>query len=155
MTGYLTQRVRREDTRFELVIPNREIHSIFATQIMDLFRENVKKDGEGVKRFCEALKNGDEKGIESQFGAYLRKTISLRDTFVRKERKENFYHGILLGILGTKESWAVSSNDEAGDGYSDIQIEIVDEEIGIIIEVKYADIGFNIKCTLGTVNPGV
>ncbi|MCD8046968.1 MAG: ATP-binding protein [Clostridiales bacterium] len=141
MTGYLTQRARREDTRFELVIPNKEIHSIFATQIMDLFRENVKKDGEGVKRFCEALKNGDEKGIESQFGAYLRKTISLRDTFVRKERKESFYHGILLGILGVKESWAVSSNGEAGDGYSDIQIEIVDEEIGIIIEVKYADSG--------------
>ncbi|MCD8231268.1 MAG: ATP-binding protein [Clostridiales bacterium] len=141
MTGYLTQRARREDTRFELVIPNREIHSIFATQIMDLFRENVKKDSEGVKRFCEALKNGDEKGIESQFGAYLRKTISLRDTFVRKERKESFFHGILLGILAAKETWAVSSNSETGDGYSDIQIEIADEEIGIIIEVKYADNG--------------
>lgn len=60
---------------------------------------------------------------------------------MRKERKENFYHGILLGILGAKESWAVASNSESGDGYSDIQIEIIDEEIGIIIEVKYADNG--------------
>ncbi len=141
MTGYLTQRARQEDHRFELVIPNREIHSIFATQIMDLFKENVKKDGEGVKCFCEALKRGDAPGVESQFGAYLRKTISLRDTFVRKEKKENFYHGILLGILGAKESWAVSSNSESGDGYSDILIEIIEEETGIIIEVKYADNG--------------
>ncbi|MCD8361463.1 MAG: ATP-binding protein [Lachnospiraceae bacterium] len=141
MTGYLTRRARQEDHRFELVIPNREIHSIFATQIMDLFKENVKKDGEGVKCFCEALKRGDAPGVESQFGAYLRKTISLRDTFVRKEKKENFYHGILLGILGAKESWAVSSNCESGDGYSDILIEIIEEETGIIIEVKYADNG--------------
>lgn len=71
----------------------------------------------------------------------MKKTISIRDTFVRKERKEGFYHGILLGILGAKESWAVSSNSGSGDGYSDIQIEIMDEEIGIIIEVKYADNG--------------
>ncbi len=141
MTGYLTQRERKENGRFALAIPNMEIRSIFATQIMDFFRENVKKDGESVDRFCEAIRNGDARGMESQFGAYLRKTISLRDTFVRKERKENFYHGILLGILGAKESWAVASNSESGDGYSDIMIEIMDEEIGVIIEIKYADSG--------------
>lgn len=76
--------------------------------------------------------------VERLFTAYLQKTISVRDTFVKRETKENFYHGILLGILGCKEGWYVSSDKEAGNGYSDIQIEIEDEKIGIVIEVKYA-----------------
>lgn len=114
---------------------------------MDLFRENVRKDGERVNRFGEALKNGDAKGVEEQFGAYLRRTISIRDTFVRKERKKNFFHGILLGILGAKDSWIVYSNAESGDGYSDILIEIEEESVGIVLEVKYADNGdFETAC---------
>jgi len=147
MTGYLTQKGERDGSRFSLAIPNREIHSIFTTQIMELFRENVRKDAERVNRFCEALKNGDEKSAEEQFSAYLRKTISIRDTFVQKERKENFYHGILLGILSVKDSWVVSSNEESGDGYSDILIEIEEEDRGIILEIKYAEKGnFDTAC---------
>ena len=71
----------------------------------------------------------------------MRKTISIRDTFVQKKMKENFYHGILLGLLGFKESWGIFSSRECGDGYSDIIVEIDDEETGIIIEVKYSDNG--------------
>ncbi|MCD7981737.1 MAG: ATP-binding protein [Clostridiales bacterium] len=140
-TGYLTQRGKPDGNRFVLAIPNREIHSVFSTQIMDLFRENVRKDGDLANRFCEALKNGDAKGVEEQFGIWLRKTISIRDTFVRKERKENFFHGILLGILSVMDSWIVSSNTESGDGYSDILIEIEKEDLGIVVEVKYAENG--------------
>ena len=72
---------------------------------------------------------------------YLRKTISIRDTFVKKQMKENFYHGILLGLLGYQDAWGISSNKESGDGYSDILVEIFDEEIGIVIEMKYAQDG--------------
>lgn len=79
--------------------------------------------------------------MEAQFRSYLKKTISIRDTFVRKEKKENFYHGILVGLLGYKDSWGVSSNKESGEGYSDILVEIEDEDIGIVIELKYADDG--------------
>ncbi|MCD7980798.1 MAG: ATP-binding protein [Clostridiales bacterium] len=146
-TGYLTQRGKPDENRFTLAIPNREIHSVFATQIMELFRENVRKDGDRVIRFCEALKNGDAKSVAEQFGAFLRGTISIRDTFVRKERKENFFHGILLGILAAKDSWIVSSNEESGDGYSDILIEIEEEGIGIVLEIKYAENGdFEAAC---------
>ncbi|MDO4338878.1 MAG: AAA family ATPase [Eubacteriales bacterium] len=137
-TGYLTQRGRLQNDVYQLVIPNMEIRTIFTGQIMKLFKESVKKDGSALNAFCDALKNGDADGVERQFEKYLKKTISIRDTFVRKTTKENFYHGILLGILGFKESWGVSSNKEAGDGYNDIQVEIDDEDIGIIIEVKYA-----------------
>lgn len=137
-TGYLTQRGKLADDVYKLAIPNMEIRKIFTGQIMKLFKEDVKADGAALNALCEALKNGDSSGVEKQFAAYLKKTVSIRDTFVRKQTKENFYHGMLLGILGFKEAWGVSSNRESGDGYNDIQIEIDDEEIGIIIEVKYA-----------------
>lgn len=75
------------------------------------------------------MKNGDTAGVEKQFTEYLKKTINIRDAFIRKATKENFYHGILLGILGFKEDWYVLSNKEAGGGYNDIQIEIDDEEM--------------------------
>lgn len=137
-TGYLTQRGKPEGDLFQLVIPNMEIRKIFTGQIMEMFKETAKNDGEALRIFCEALKSGDAEGVETQFNAYLSKTISIRDTFVRRATKENFYHGILIGILGYKNDWYVRSNKESGIGYSDIQVEIEDEKIGIVIEVKYA-----------------
>lgn len=141
MTGYLTQRGKPEGNVFHLAIPNVEIRSIFTRQIMDYFKENIQKDGAMLSAFCDALKNGDADSVEKIFGEYLKSAISIRDTFVRRNLKENFYHGILLGLLGFKKSWGVYSNRESGDGYSDIAIEIEDEELGIIIEVKYAQDG--------------
>lgn len=140
-TGYLTQRGVPEGNLFKLAIPNREIREIYTSQIMDYFKENAGKDGETLARFCDALESGDIEGIEKCLENYLKKTISIRDTFARKELKENFYHGILLGILGFKDSWAVLSNRETGDGYSDIIIETEDSGMGIILELKYAHDG--------------
>ncbi len=141
MTGYLTQRGKADGRRMKLVIPNLEIRDIFVTQIMDFFEETVQKDGDTLNRFCDALQNGDADNVEKILGDYLKKTISIRDTFVRKEMKENFYHGVLIGILGVKTSWGVSSNRETGDGYADILVEPDSGELGIVIEVKYADDG--------------
>ena len=141
MTGYLTQRGRVDAKRYKLVIPNLEIRDIFKTQITEYFKESVAKDGDMLGRFCEALKNGEEKKVEDIFESYLKKTISIRDTFVKKASKENFYHGILLGILGVKEEWYVSSNQESGEGYSDILVETENSETVILIEVKYANDG--------------
>lgn len=140
-TGYLTQKGKPEDNRFQLAIPNMEIRNIFTTQIMDFFKENVPKNRAALNGFCEALKNGDAENVEKQLTEYLRRTISIRDTFVKKQMKENFFHGILLGILSFGDTWSVSSNREAGDGYSDILVETDDGETGIILELKYADDG--------------
>ena len=140
-TGYLTQRGKADGNVFHLVIPNMEIRDIFTTQIMEYFRENIKEDGETLRLFCDALEAGDAEKVEKYFSAYLKKTISIRDTFVKRKLKENFYHGILLGILGLKESWTISSNREAGEGYGDIIVETEDSETGIIIEIKYAHDG--------------
>ena len=141
MTGYLTQRGNAEGRQFKLAIPNLEIRDIFVTQIMEFFKDNVREDGETLNRFCDALQNGDVTGVEKIFSEYLRKTISIRDTFIKKNMKENFYHGILVGILGVKSRWGISSNKEMGEGYADILVEPDTGNIGIIIEVKYAHSG--------------
>ena len=138
MTGYLTKRGAADGKKLPLVIPNMEIRDIFTTQIMELFKEQVSQDGEMVRDFCEALKRGNAEKAEELLGQYLRKTVSIRDTFVKQNLKENFYHGILLGILSFKGNWYVTSNYETGDGYGDILIETEDDEMGIVIEVKYA-----------------
>lgn len=124
-----------------MVIPNMEIRDIFVTQIMEYFKESVRTDGELLNQFCEALQSGNAKAVEKIFEEYLKKTISIRDTFVRNDLKENFYHGILLGILGVKSKWGISSNREAGEGYSDILVEPDTGEMAMIIEVKYAQDG--------------
>ena len=141
LTGYLTQRGKADGEKIKLVIPNEEIRMIYKKQILDWFQSTIRKDGVTLNAFCEAFKDGNAAGVEAQFRSYLKKTISIRDTFVRKEKRENFYHGILVGLLGYKDSWGVSSNKESGEGYSDILVEIEDEDIGIVIELKYADDG--------------
>lgn len=141
MTGYLTQRGGSSGNRYNLVIPNREIRNIITNHILKMFKENVKDDGKTVSDLCDALLNKNPEKVELIFTEYMKKTISIRDTFDRKPTKENFYHGLLLGILGFKENWSVMSNRESGDGFGDILIRIEDEDVGIVIEVKYADDG--------------
>ena len=139
-TGYLTQRGRGEGRSFQLVIPNLEVREIFIRQIMEMFKEDAKQDGETLDVLCYALQEGNAEEAQRQLRKYLKKTISIRDTFARRELKENFYHGILLGLLAFKGNWGVSSNREAGQGYADILVEVADgeEPLGIVIEVKYA-----------------
>ena len=138
-TGYLTRRGTVERNRYALAIPNREIRNIFTDQILALFKEDAGRDGERLKAFCAALAEGKPREVERLLAGYLEKTVSIRDTFVKKPTKENFYHGLLLGILGYKEGWTVTSNREAGDGFSDIMIRMDEGNTGIIIEVKYAE----------------
>ncbi len=149
MTGYLTQRGERDGNRFQLTIPNREVRDIFTEQILALFKEETAKDGAALDAFCQALAKGKPEDVEREFTAYLAKTISIRDTFARKPTKENFYHGILLGILGFKAGWTVTSNREAGDGFSDIMIWMDDADTGIIIEIKYAEQNLEEVCRRG------
>lgn len=138
-TGYLTKCSKESNDIFELIIPNREIKSIFVWQIMEWFNEVTASDSDKLLAFCGAFRDGQTQAIETMFNDYLLKTISIRDTSVRKAYKENFYHGVLLGLLSYMEEWCVTSNRESGEGYSDILIEIEAQRIGIVVEVKYAE----------------
>ena len=139
-TGYLTQQGKPQGRTYSLIIPNESIRQIFIEQIQEWFKETTRKDENRLKDFCKAFEEGNAEAIEEQFNNYLMKTISIRDTFTTK--KENFYHGVLLGLLIYDPDWYITSNQESGDGYSDIMIEAEQARIGIIIEVKYAE---NIK----------
>lgn len=141
MTGYLTYRGEPDGNRLNLVIPNLEIRDIITQRILSRFRKEVCRDGEMADSFCHALEEGRPEEVERIFTEYMKKTLSIRDTFARKATKENFYHGILLGIVSYKSDWLVRSNRESGNGYSDIMIETGDPEKGIILEIKYAQDG--------------
>ena len=140
MTGYLTQRGEAFGNRVNLVIPNLEIRNIITSHLLKLFQtEIVAKDGTRLNSFCEALLQGQQDEVEHLLTEYLRETISVRDTFVRKPTKENFYHGILLGVLAYKDGWSVRSNKETGAGFSDIPVRVDNTDVGIVIEIKYAE----------------
>ena len=146
-TGYLTHNGRTESGKYRLVIPNREIRNLFIKKIREWFADVTRNDGKVLEELCSAFVNKDVDKIEQIFGDYLWNTISIRDTAVAKERKENFYHGILLGLLGYRSNWLIWSNAESGIGYSDILIEVPTNRTGIVIEVKYADDGdLNAAC---------
>lgn len=147
-TGYLTQcGEAEEDGTMELSIPNKEVRWIFVDQIQEWFEEETAGDRRKMESFCRAFEENDTAAIEEGFNSYLSKTISIRDSNARKYRKENFYQGILLGIFGNRDGWQVSSNAESGDGYSDISVEVTYKEIGIVIELKYAEnAGFDKAC---------
>ena len=138
-TGYLTQCAKDDNGMTSLIIPNKEIQWIFEEQIQEWFETESTKDTQKLENFCRAFEENDTAAIERGFTSYLRKTISIRDTSVKKGMKENFYHGILLGLFAGMESWKVKSNAESGDGYSDISVEVEDRDIGIVIELKYAE----------------
>ena len=140
-TGYLTQHGTQTGDLTELVIPNKEIQWIFVEQIRDWFEEKTTSNRERLENFRRAFQEKDIFAIEKGFHEYLEDMISIRDTSVRKGMKENFYHGLLLGILGNMDDWIVQSNVESGEGYSDISIQIRRKGIGIVIELKYAENG--------------
>ncbi len=140
-TGYLTQRGMAEEDKYYLAIPNYEIKKLFIRQIREWFQYQAGSDRKTLDKFCSAFPDGDTARIEEIFNDYLWNTISIRDNAVPYDRKENFYHGILLGILGFQDDWIVKSNAESGIGYSDILIETRRNRIGIVIEMKYAEDG--------------
>ena len=139
-TGYLTCRRRVPGKQMELALPNREVRELFIDLVNDWFEETTRADSARINRFCAAFLKGDVTMIQDMLHDYLWDSISVRDTAVRRHMKENFYHGMLLGLLRSQDSWLVRSNAETGEGYSDISIQ-TPERVGMIIELKYADNG--------------
>lgn len=141
MTGYLTQRGEPEGKRYNLVVPNLEIRNIIVSHVLLLFQRKVEEDGKLHQSFCQALERGEDEKVEQLLNEYMAQTISIRDTASRKNDKENFYHGILMGVLSFRTGWTTQSNMESGNGYSDIVIWSADSDIGIVLELKYAEDG--------------
>ncbi len=140
-TGYLTDACKPEKGLHKLVIPNREVLGIYEKRIRSWFRVKSMSDTVRWKNFCNALQDGEAKKVQQLLNEFMSVSISIRDTYVRKEMKEKFYHGMLLGLLQAEGNWNVKSNAESGIGYTDIMLEIPMAKIGCMIEVKYAENG--------------
>ena len=139
-TGYLTSKGRLPGKQMKLALPNREVWELFIDLVKDWFREETRADTSRINRFCAAFPKGDVATIQDMLHDYLWDSISVRDTAVRSNMKENFYHGMLLGLLQSQETWIVRSNAETGIGYSDISVATPDR-LGMVIELKYAEDG--------------
>ena len=143
-TGYLTKigEVKVPDSEsyaYKLVIPNKEVREVFILQIQEWFKAVVANDDDTMKLLSRAILDKDEKQIARQLNIVMSRMISILDTKAPDAMKENFYHGLLLGLLrGSNPDWLIKSNRESGDGFSDILIEPEDPDAGIVIEVKYA-----------------
>ena len=144
-TGYLTKTIEQpvlsDSSLYQLRIPNREILQIYRDKIQSWYNITVRKDTQKWQDFCNAVKTGNAAEVQALFNSYMSRSISIRDTFVKKEMKENFYHGMLLGILQCDSSWVVKSNQESGLGYCDLLLLVPGEKIGCAIELKYAEQG--------------
>lgn len=140
-TGYLTDFSAPNGKVHKLVIPNKEVLGIYQDRIYSWFSGKVANNTEQWQKFCMAVENGNPTEVQNQFNQFMEDSISIRDTSVKKEMKENFYHGLLLGLLMVDGRWLVRSNAESGMGYTDIIIEIPSKDIGCVIEVKYAENG--------------
>ena len=144
-TGYLTNTIEQpmlsDSSLYQLRIPNREILQIYRDKIQSWYNITVRKDTQKWQDFCNAVKTGNAAEVQALFNSYMSRSISIRDTFVKKEMKENFYHGMLLGILQCDSSWVVKSNQESGLGYCDLLLLVPGEKIGCAIELKYAEQG--------------
>ena len=143
-TGYLTKigEVKLPDSEsyaYRLVIPNKEVRELFILQIQEWFKAVVVKDDDTMKLLSRAILDKDEKQITRQLNIVMSRMISILDTKAPDDMKENFYHGLILGLLrGSNPDWLIKSNRESGDGFSDILIKPEDPDAGIVIEVKYA-----------------
>ena len=137
-TGYLTQAGRTQEGFYKLKIPNREVREVFVLQIQEWFKKTFVRDDKPMQAFCQAFQTGDAEAIQKHLNLVLSKMISIMDTKARDDQKENFYHGLLLGLLRSEPNWLILSNAESGDGFSDILIEPEDPDAGIVIEVKYS-----------------
>ena len=143
-TGYLTKigevkLLDSESYAYRLVIPNKEVREVFILQIQEWFKAVVANENDTMKLLSKAILDKDEKQIARQLNIVMSRMISILDTKAPDDMKENFYHGLLLGLLrGSNPDWLIKSNRESGDGFSDILIMPEDPDAGIVIEVKYA-----------------
>ncbi|MCD8334271.1 MAG: ATP-binding protein [Clostridiales bacterium] len=139
-TGYLTQRGMNDFGEYELVIPNKEIRSIFIEKIDKWFSDKISADTEGLSSLLDAVENGDPVEIQEYLNDCMADSISFLDGGTIEVR-ENFYHGMLIGMLKSNRAWRIRSNREAGNGRADIIVEPIkkrQKNFGVIIEVKYA-----------------
>ena len=137
-TGYLTQADMTEQGAYKLVIPNKEVRTVYISQIQEWFKQKIADNTEQMAHFWKAIEDGNAEIIEQYLNQTLSNTISVFDTKASEMEKENSYHTFLAGMLTGNTDWVVKSNVEAGEGFADIIIKPQNPNDGIIFELMYS-----------------
>lgn len=138
MTGYLriseVVAVLDDDPVCSLLIPDREIKSVYRKEILDDLSKSVTQSV--IREFQLALKSNSRDELEAMLSRYLLRCAGSFDT-----AHENFYHGMMLGLLAImSDDYLISSNRESGEGRFDIQLKpLFKSKPGIIMEFKAAE----------------
>lgn len=136
-TGYLTvsgeQRIGYE-TQYDLRLPNKEMQSLFADEILRRFRHYQKKSA--LVRLMQALLAGDAEKAQTGLSKFLVSMVSAFDTGA----KESVYHGFVLGMTAVLvPDYEVQSNRKAGRGRFDVAVFPKDtSKTGLLFEFKTA-----------------
>ena len=152
-TGYLTldcDKSNNKELRINTVsnndvfvrIPNLEIKNCFKDSIQRRFNKEIAPNSV-ADEIATALLNGDNSFAQTKLRAILMRFISLRDN-ATKAPLENYYHGYLNGLFTNCSENFFSeyhSNNEAGNGYSDISFADTFSEKAVIIELKVGSLG--------------
>ncbi len=135
MTGYLKNDsvldTLGDNPICNLLIPNREIKQVFKKEIVDNISKNLNISI--VRNFQLALRSNDQEELQEILRQFLLQSVSSYDG-----AHENFYHGMMLGLLAImSDDYLISSNKEAGEGRFDVELLPLNKKYpGIIIEFK-------------------
>ena len=142
-TGYLTVAGHSNfdvaSSELNLRIPNKSIRNCFKEKIQDYFTKAPTQVQKATK-ILQSIFNADAEQLRVDIEDALAKFISVRD-FSTNAPKEYYYHAFLNGVFSTQEGVfkRYTSNQEAGNGYSDITILSTDSRTGYILELKYTN----------------
>ncbi|AGM24099.1 AAA family ATPase [Fusobacterium animalis] len=127
-SGYLTIDKKIDKKLYSLRLPNREIKELFKDEFIDIsFGESQ------FIKTMESLKRNKLEDFEKNLQKILLNSTSYQDT-----KNEDFYHGLILGmILYLDSQYYVTSNKESGLGRYDVTIEPKNKNNkGYILEFK-------------------
>ena len=138
-SGYLTlaEEVQDDEEQVYLKIPNEEILKMFSKMFIEVYFENYNS----FYNMVYSLKNGDIETFKKELRKILLENVGIFD--VSGVYKEQFYHGLMLGIILTlKNEYEITSNNFAGKGRYDLLLKpknLEKRKEGIILELKVAN----------------
>ena len=134
-TGYLkpiSSELVNDEIHVELVIPNREVRTIYKRDIRQWFDDTTRLHSRAD--LLRALLSQDTEQINHIVGTWLNETISFFD------EKEQYYHGFMAGLISGFKGYKLVSNRESGNGRPDLILkERYSKETAIVIEIKAAN----------------
>ena len=138
-TGYLTATKVVSEEKCVVRIPNAEIKKCFDDSIMASFNEAIRRNGANVK-LAYALLQGDTEQSRQILQAMVDRYVSTIRIEANRNRPENFYEGMLHGIMLScgDDISDLRIEPQMGRGFADIVFRSKSGDAGVVLELKAA-----------------